>query len=76
MRFWRRHPALNHRVLVSLKTDKAVTGVLWARRGGFVVVKQAELLEPKMEPATLDGEVVVDVANIDFIQILAPHAGK
>jgi len=62
--------ALRRRVLVNLKTGNAVEGVLWTRRRGVLVLKAATLHQPKTAPAPLDGEVLVDRANVDFVQVL------
>jgi len=58
------------RVIVNTRTDKAFRGVLWARRGGYLVLRNAELLKPKGEMLQIDGEVVIDTANVDFIQVV------
>lgn len=73
-RRWRRL-GINRRLLVNLTTDKAIAGVLLARRGPLLVLANAELLEPgRAHPLRLDGEVLVDVANVDFIQQIPPPA--
>lgn len=64
---------LRRRVLVNLKTGKALEGVLWTRRRGVLVLKDATLLEPKAQPVPVDGEVLIERANVDFVQI-APAA--
>jgi small nuclear ribonucleoprotein (snRNP)-like protein len=66
---------LRRRVLVNLKTGKALEGVLWTRRRGVLVLKDATLLEPKVPPVKVDGEVLVDRANVDFVQV-APARPK
>jgi hypothetical protein len=65
-----RRTAARKRVLLSLKTDKGIRGVLWAKRGPLLVMKSAELLEGGRPPTLLDGEVVVERTNVDFIQVL------
>jgi len=60
---------LRRRVVVNLTSDKAVEGVLWARRGRNVVLKDARLHEVGAEPVPMDGEVVIDRERVDFIQI-------
>lgn len=65
------HPlAPRRRVLVNLKTGRAVRGVLWARRGPFLTLKSAELLEAGRAPVEVVGEVVIERANVDFVQVL------
>lgn len=70
---WRRL-ALNRRVLVNLKTEKAISGVLWDERDGILVLKDAALHTPGHEPAAIDGEVLIDRADVDFAQILGPRS--
>lgn len=61
---------LRRRVLVNLKTGKAVEGVLWTRRRGVLVLKDAKLLEHGKPPADLVGEVLLEKPNVDFVQVL------
>lgn len=63
-----RRLALRHKVLVNMHSGKAFQGVLWARRGRLLVLKSAELLEPNAEPVALDGDVIVDRAEVEFLQ--------
>ena len=63
-------PAVRRRVLVSLVDGKAMTGVLWSQRGRWLVLRQAELLERGSEAVSLDGEVLIDRAQVDFLQAL------
>jgi small nuclear ribonucleoprotein (snRNP)-like protein len=67
---WRR-TALSRRVSVSLKTGKAIDGVLVTARGPLLVVKNARLLEAGRAPQPLDGDVVIERTNVDFTQVLA-----
>ena len=64
------YPVLR-RVIVNTRTDKAFRGVLWRRRKGYVILRNAQLLKVRGETVPMDGEVVIDVKNIDFIQVLA-----
>lgn len=67
---WRR-TAVRKRVLVNLTTDKAFRGVLWAKRGSLLVLKNAELIEPGAQAFTpLDGEVVLERSKVEFVQVL------
>ncbi|MEU3826459.1 hypothetical protein AB0F36_14240 [Streptomyces sp. NPDC029080] len=66
---WRR-TALRKRVVVNLP-DKAFAGVLWAKRGPLLVLRDAELLEAGREPQRIDGEVVIERARVEFTQVLA-----
>lgn len=64
-----RYPTLR-RVVVNTKTDRAFRGVVWRRRGGFLVLRNAEMLEGKERVVPLDGEILIESANVDFIQVL------
>ena len=57
------------RVVLNLKTGRAVDGLLVRRTGGLLFLRQAVALEPGAEPAPVDGEVVVLRGEIDFIQV-------
>lgn len=60
-------------VMVNTKSGRSFRGVLWQRKGPYVVLKDAVLHDPAgLMP--VDGEVVVHRENIDFIQILATTA--
>ena len=69
MKFPRRYPTLQ-RVIVNTKTDRSFRGVLWRQRGGYLVLRNAELLKPRGETARMDGEVVIGRGNVDFVQVL------
>lgn len=69
MRVFDRYPELR-RVIVNTKTDRAFRGVLWRKRGGYLVLRNAELVKAGGETVLMDGEVVIDGANVDFIQVL------
>lgn len=70
---WRR-TALRRRVIVNLKTSKAIAGVLYAKRGPLLELRDASLLEAGRPPVPVDGTVVVERSNVDFLQVLAPPA--
>ncbi|MEU1284916.1 hypothetical protein [Kitasatospora sp. NPDC005856] len=52
-------------------SDKAFAGVLWAKRGPLLVLRDAELLQAGAPAVAMDGEVVVERARVEFIQIVA-----
>lgn len=56
-------------VIVNLRTDKAFSGVLWSTNRQLLVLRQATLLEHGQE-TPVDGEVVIDIGNVDFIQVV------
>lgn len=66
---WRR-TAVRKRVVVNL-ADKAFTGVLWAKRGPLLVLRDVELLEAGRVAQRVDGEVVIERSRIEFTQVLA-----
>lgn len=66
---WWRRLVLRRRVMVNLRSGRAVTGILRRRYGRTLVLVQARVLEPGSEPADMDGEVLVDRAQIDFTQV-------
>ncbi len=67
---WWRHNRMYARrqVIVNLKAGDAFRGVLWTRRVGLVVLKQAVLLGAEERP--VDGEVLIFRSDVDFIQVL------
>ena len=69
MRWFTQYPCLK-RVVVNTRTDRAFRGVLWARRRGYLVLRNAELLKARGETVPVDGEVVIEAANVDFMQVL------
>ena len=64
-----RYPVLQ-RVIVNTKTDRTFRGVLWRRRGGYLVLRNAELLKGRGETVPVDGEVVIPAENVDFMQVV------
>lgn len=74
MKFWnwfRPYPELRT-VIVNLKSGTAFRGLVWRRRGPFIILRQAEILRDvsnKIARQVIDGEVAVKMADIDFIQV-------
>jgi small nuclear ribonucleoprotein (snRNP)-like protein len=60
---------VKRRVIVNTKTDQAFRGILWRRRWGYLVLRNAELLKGQTVPVT--GEVVIERDNVDFIQVVS-----
>ena len=60
-----------HKAIVNLKSGTTLRGVIWRRRGGYLVLRQAELLRPREAPMAMDGEVLVYRADVDFIQVVS-----
>jgi hypothetical protein len=68
---WRSWRAMTgRRVVVNLKTGRALDGVLVRKSGDLLFLRNATALEPGSAPAGLDGEAVVARSEIDFIQAL------
>lgn len=65
---WARRLVVRRRVLVNLHSGRAITGVLWARRGRSLVLKSAELLEPGNAPVVMDGDVILDRDQVEYVQ--------
>lgn len=55
-------------VVVNTKSGRAFRGVLWAKRGPLLVLKNATLIEAGMT-TQVDGEVLIQRIDIDFIQV-------
>jgi hypothetical protein len=70
---WRR-TAVRKRVIVNL-ADKAFSGILWAKRGPLLVLRDAELLEAGRPAQPVDGEIVVERSKVEFTQVLAGGGG-
>lgn len=70
---WRR-TAVRKRVVVNL-ADKAFSGILWAKRGPLLVLRDVKLLEAGREPQPVDGEVIVERARVEFMQVLTGGGG-
>jgi small nuclear ribonucleoprotein (snRNP)-like protein len=69
MTIFERYPELKN-VVVNLKTGTVFRGVLWRKRGDYLVLRNAEMLRSKNEKIPVDGEVVLDARNVDFIQVV------
>lgn len=66
---FQRYPA-KRRVVVNTRTDRAFRGVLWRRAWGYLVLRNAELVKPGGETVRMDGELVIEAGNVDFLQVL------
>lgn len=69
-----RRVALHRTVIVNLRTGKAVRGVLMAYRGPVLVLKNAELIEARAV-VPVDGDVVIERTNVDFVQVMPSSEG-
>jgi small nuclear ribonucleoprotein (snRNP)-like protein len=66
--YFRPYPELRT-VIVNLKSGTAFRGVVWRKRGSFVILRNAEILKDKAGGSRIDGEVLVERSDIDFIQV-------
>lgn len=62
---------MNRAVLISLFSGNAVSGVLVKQSGRYLMLRDCTVHEPGSGPAKADGEVAIDEANVDYVQILA-----
>jgi len=69
MRIFKRYPVLDP-VLVNTKTGNTFSGILWRKRRGYLVLRNARMLRRDKEPMILDGEVIVPAENVDFLQVV------
>ena len=74
-RAWRAHHRghgypYRETVIVNLKSGKAFRGVLWQRTSGYLVLKQAELLRPGVNPTPVDGDTLVPSGDVEFLQVV------
>lgn len=61
---------LRRQVIVNAKTNKAYKGVIWKKHDPYLVMRDVALHE-NGQWRGVDGEVVVHVNTIDFVQVLA-----
>lgn len=66
-----RRVALSRRVIVHTKTGSSLSGVLVEERGPILILKGAAMLTASSNPVPVDGDVVVERSNVDFVQVLA-----
>lgn len=70
---WRR-TAVRKRVVVNL-ADKAISGILWAKRGPLLVLRDAKLHHPGAPEVPVDGEIVIERDRVEFMQVLLGGGG-
>ena len=56
-------------VVVNTRTGKAFRGVLWQRRGEYLVLRNAEMLKNASEAVQIAGELVIEAGNVDFMVV-------
>lgn len=65
-----RRTAVRRRVVVNLVSGRAVQGVLVKQTGPLLVLKDAHVHEPGSGEAPVDGDIVIERRQVDFIQAL------
>ena len=68
--FNRAPKVLNRTVLVNLLSGNAISGVCTYDGRHSLVLRGVTVHSAETDPAPADGEVLVDRANVDFIQLL------
>lgn len=71
MNWLRPYPQLK-RGIVNLKSGTVFRGIIYRRVGPFLVLRQVEMLSDRdstMDPKVTNGEVLVQLADVDFIQV-------
>lgn len=59
-----------YKVIVNLKAQPdAYRGILWEQRGGWLVLKKAEVLRDRYQPIPVDGDLLIDRRDVLFIQV-------
>lgn len=65
--YWR--TAVRHKVVVNLHSGRAFVGILWAQRGALLVLRNTTMHDPGATPVPLDGDVVIERCEVEFIQV-------
>lgn len=63
------YPVLK-KIIINTKTDRAFRGLLWRKARGYLVLRNAEMLKGKGESLPMDGEVMIESSNVDFVQVV------
>ena len=69
---WRRN-VVRRSVIVNLKSGRTFRGILWKQAGPLIVLRQAEMLEMGRQPMPVDGEVVIERTEVEFMQVTFPE---
>lgn len=59
---------VRRKAVVNLRSGRSFVGLLWEEGEGYVVLRNAEMLEGR-ERVPMDGEVVLEISNIEFMQV-------
>jgi hypothetical protein len=63
------HPAVDRKVIVNLFSGNAIEGICTKVKPTYLI-RAGVLHTVGAEPTSLDGETSIDIANVDFIQLL------
>lgn len=66
-----RNVALHKTVIVNLASGRAFRGALLQAKREILVLGNAALLEPGQDPVPVSGLVVLERANVDFVQVVS-----
>jgi hypothetical protein len=58
--------------IVNLKNNVAIKGVIWRRAGEWLVLRNAEYIEGRKGNLPMDGEILIRMAEVLFVQIVEP----
>lgn len=64
-----RRTLLRKKVVVNLHSSRAFVGIFWAKRGPLIVLRNVTMHEPGAAAAPVDGEIVIERRQIEFIQV-------
>lgn len=69
--FFRSYPELKE-AIVNLRSGTSFRGVVWKQRDGWLVLRNAHLIQDRDQPTgrDVDGEVLVRETDVDFIQVI------
>lgn len=70
MRFFKRYAELKMVIVSARNGGVTFRGVLWQNTGEWLVLKGAEKLEQTGEVLAVDGEVLVPLREVDYVQVL------
>lgn len=58
--------------IVNLQSGTSFRCVIWRRSGSFLVLRNVEMLQDRERSIhkAVDGEVIVKLADVDFVQVL------
>jgi hypothetical protein len=69
--FAARRLMLRRRVLVTLESGVSFSGVLWGKRGEYLVLKSAQMHDVGERAVPVDGELVIERGQVDYVQVLS-----